>query len=150
MKIPQSSIWYILPLAWACGAPLWVGGIATRLFTQLYRALLKGSLFCLCILHQSCLTITSGTANCPLFGGLGSRLHLLWRELGSLTCLRVTLPRIWNLAWFELLFSQTRSLASIMLDFSCGALQRWLYELVKYNYTIPVRRSHKLSQPFSY
>ena len=30
------------------------------------------------------------------------------------------------IAWFELLVSQTRSLASIMLDFSCGALQRWL------------------------
>ena len=28
--------------------------------------------------------------------------------------------------WFELLVSQTRSLASIMLDFSCGALQRRL------------------------
>ena len=25
---------------------------------------------CLCILHQSCLTITAGTANCPIFGGL--------------------------------------------------------------------------------
>ena len=49
---------------------------------------------CLCILHQSCLTITAGTANCPIFrgggggggedggGGLGSSLHLLWRELG--------------------------------------------------------------------
>ena len=30
------------------------------------------------------------------------------------------------IAWFELLVSQTRSLASIMLDFSCDALQRWL------------------------
>ena len=30
-------------------------------------------------------------------GGLGSSLHLLWRELGSLTCLRVTLPRTRNL-----------------------------------------------------
>ena len=28
------------------------------------------------------------------------------------------------IAWFELLVSQTRSLASIMLDFSCGTLQR--------------------------
>ena len=30
------------------------------------------------------------------------------------------------IAWFELLVSQTRSLASITLDFSCGALQRQL------------------------
>ena len=30
-------------------------------------------------------------------GGLGSSLHLLWRELGGLTCLRVTLPRTRNL-----------------------------------------------------
>ena len=30
------------------------------------------------------------------------------------------------IAWFELLVSQTRSLASIMLDFMCGALKRWL------------------------
>ena len=52
---------------------------------------------CLCILHQSCLTITAGTANCPILGGLGSSLHLLWRELGSLTCLRVTLLRTRNL-----------------------------------------------------
>ena len=52
---------------------------------------------CLCILHQSCLTVTAGTANCPILGGLGSSLHLLWRELGSLTCLRVTLPRTQNL-----------------------------------------------------
>ena len=52
---------------------------------------------CLCILHQSYLTITAGTANCPILGGLGSSLHLLWRELGSLTCLRVTLPRTRNL-----------------------------------------------------
>ena len=52
---------------------------------------------CLCILHQSCLTITAGTANCPILGGFGSSLHLLWRELGSLTCLRVTLPRTRNL-----------------------------------------------------
>ena len=52
---------------------------------------------CLCILHQSCLTITAGTANCAILGGLGSSLHLLWRELGSLTCLRVTLRRTRNL-----------------------------------------------------
>ena len=45
---------------------------------------------CLCILHQSCLTITAGTANCPILGGLGSSLHLVRRELGSLTCLRMT------------------------------------------------------------
>ena len=58
--------------------------------------------FVLCILYQSCLTITAGTANCPILGGLGSNLHLLWRELGSLTCLRVTLPRtivFWNHTW---------------------------------------------------
>ena len=30
------------------------------------------------------------------------------------------------IAWFELLVSQTRLLASIMRDFSCGALQRRL------------------------
>ena len=53
--------------------------------------------FCLFILHQSCLTIIAGTANCPILGGLGSSLHLLWRELGSLACLRVTLPRTRNL-----------------------------------------------------
>ena len=52
---------------------------------------------CLFILHQSCLTIIAGTANCPILGGLGSSLHLLWRELGSLACLRVTLPRTRNL-----------------------------------------------------
>ena len=33
---------------------------------------------CLCILHQSCLTITAGTGNCPTLGGLGSCLHLLF------------------------------------------------------------------------
>ena len=38
---------------------------------------------CLCILHQSCLTITAGTANCPILGELDSSLDLLWRELGS-------------------------------------------------------------------
>ena len=54
-------------------------------------------LFCLCILHQSCLTITAGTANCPVLGVLDSSLHLLWRELGSLTCLRVTFSRTRNL-----------------------------------------------------
>ena len=27
--------------------------------------------FCLCILHQSCLTITAGTANCPVLNGIG-------------------------------------------------------------------------------
>ena len=48
---------------------------------------------CLCILHQLCLTITARTANCPILGGLDSSLHLLWRELGSLSCLKVTLPR---------------------------------------------------------
>ena len=26
---------------------------------------------CLYILHQSCLTITAGTANCPILGGIG-------------------------------------------------------------------------------
>ena len=26
---------------------------------------------CLCILHQSCLTITAGTANCPILRGIG-------------------------------------------------------------------------------
>ena len=61
------------------------------------RAIYCLFLFCLCILHQSCLTITAGTVNCPILGGLGSNLHLLWRELGSLTCLRVTLLRTRNL-----------------------------------------------------
>ena len=28
-------------------------------------------LVCLCILHQSCLTITAGTANCPILNGIG-------------------------------------------------------------------------------
>ena len=27
--------------------------------------------FCLFILHQSCLTIIAGTANCPILGGIG-------------------------------------------------------------------------------
>ena len=39
----------------------------------------------LCILHQPYLTVTAGTANCPILGRLGSSLHLLSRELGSLT-----------------------------------------------------------------
>ena len=44
------------------------------------------SYVCLCILHKSCLTIAAGTVNSPILGGLGSRLHLLRRELGSLMC----------------------------------------------------------------
>ena len=47
---------------------------------------------CVCILHQSCLSISAGTANCPISGELGSSLHLIRRELRSLTCLRMTLP----------------------------------------------------------
>ena len=45
---------------------------------------------CLCILHQSCLTITARTVNCPVLGegrGVGvlrSSLHLFRMELGSL------------------------------------------------------------------
>ena len=49
-------------------------------------------MFCLFLLHQSYLTITAGTENCPILGGLGSNLYLLRRELRSLTCLRMALP----------------------------------------------------------
>ena len=39
----------------------------------------------------SYLTITAGTVNCPILGGLGPSLHLLRRELGSLMSLRMAL-----------------------------------------------------------
>ena len=109
-------------------------------------------LFCLCILHQSCLTITAGTANClilgdwvPVYTSFGGSWGFNVPEGDSP---QNTEPPF--IAWFELLVSQTRSLASIMLDFSCGALQWQLYELVKSSYSIPVRRSHKFSQPLAF
>lgn len=68
--------------------------------------------------------------------GLISNLYLLRRELGSLTYLRMALSG-WLyqnteppfIAWFELLVSQARSLASITLDIQCGSfyMDRWNY-----------------------
>ena len=72
-------------------------------YLSLHRWYEGGLFICLCILHQSCLTITAGTTNCPILGGLGSSLHFLWRELGSLTCLRVTLPRTRNLHLYSMI-----------------------------------------------
>ena len=54
------------------------------------------------------------------------------------------------IAWFELLVSQTRSLASIMLDFHVWRSPTVANELVKFSFTRPFRRSHNLSQPYSY
>ena len=84
---------------------------------------------CLCILHQSCLTITAGTTNCPILGGIGFQSTPPLEGAGVFNVpegdsSQNTEPPF--IAWFELLVSQTRSLASIMLDFSCGAPQRWL------------------------
>ena len=42
-------------------------------------------------------TNCAGATKCAVTGGHRSSLHLLWRKLGSLTCLRVTLPRTQNL-----------------------------------------------------
>ena len=51
------------------------------------------------------------------------------------------------IAWsFKLLVNHTRSLASIMLDNTL----MWAKEQVKPSYTRPIRRRHKLCQPYSY
>ena len=84
---------------------------------------------CLCILYQSCLTITAGTANCPILRGIGFQSIPPLEGAGVFNVpegdsSQNTEPPF--IAWFELLVSQTRLLASVMLDFSCGALERQL------------------------
>ena len=114
---------------------------------------LKSSFFVsVCVLHPSCLTITAGTANYPILGGLDSSLHLLRRELGSLTCLRMTLPEHGASIYSMIRTAcQPGQIASLF--------HAWLHmwrtptgtkELGQSSYTRPIRRCHKLCQPYSY
>ena len=80
---------------------------------------------CLCILHQSCLTIVAEPANYPTLGDLIPVCTSWGRELWSLQCLKLTLPE-----HVTSIYSMIRTswwLADIILDFTCGALRRELW-----------------------
>ena len=44
--------------------------LTAHFMCSLMSDLVNSKFVCLCILHQSCLTITAGTANCPILGGI--------------------------------------------------------------------------------
>ena len=79
---------------------------------------------CLFILHQSCFDYYCRDSELSYIGGIGFQSTPPLEGAGVFRVPEGDSPQNTEppfIAWFELLVSQTRSLASIMLDFSCGA-----------------------------
>ena len=80
-----------------------------------------------------------------------SLFYLFLRELGSLMCLRMTLSEH-RASIYSMIRTacQPDQIASLYHAFHMWCIPTGTKELVKPNYTRPIRRRHKLYQPYSY